>query len=228
MKQIKVLDKGYVRLNNVLGSELDIVNAARVSFAKESARFSDKDGKLIKFLLEHNHRSPFRHVFLGLEFYAPLMVARQAWKHVVGISTLEAGTNWNESSRRYITEEEEFYVPGINSWRLAPEDKKQGSGANADQYMGAKMHKRLLAYIENGEYLYREALHDGIAPEQARLFLPAYGMYVRWRWTASLDALLHFLELRQHAGAQYEIMQYANAIESFIEQEFPHVRMAAS
>ena len=549
--KINVLDKGYVSLANVYGNELDIVNAARVSFDKESKRFGDADKKLIAFLLRHGHYSPFRHVFMQFEFYAPLMVARQLWKHVVGISSLEAGSNWNESclpawqelwsygnmkvtvadllkdknmplrsvdkngvivpnrvrdiwsagpqevlelidefgnklactanhriatpdgfveagtlkigdsichngmpaysdkawlkemcathttkqiakicdvtdrtihvykkkfglttrssngklyadkewldrhynqlgltlpevaaladtsthtirkwakkfgiqkdnvqvlidwqkkngtfvpaqqqafdraakakaarnsnatyyagsgaayrrivlrdlglskcyycdapiaevhhrdrnrannvaenlmglclghhrlvhgkrpavygvsritsirslgmhetydiemelepnfvaggvivhnSRRYVTEQEEFYVP--NEWRLAAKDKKQGSSGLADEKMQKVMQQRLEMLLQTAEYLYQEALYYGITPEQARLFLPAYGMYVRWRWTASVDAILHVLQLRQKPDAQWETRQYANAMAQMLAKSFPHV-----
>ncbi|HID1463651.1 TPA: FAD-dependent thymidylate synthase [Staphylococcus aureus] len=131
MNIINVLDKGYVRLVNHMGSDLTVVNSARVSYAKESKELNDKDVKLIKFLAREGHTSPFRHVIAQYEVYAPLMVARQWWKYVIGSSHQE-GTGdsfdaWNESSRRYITEEPTFYIPSSKEWRSKPKNSKQGS-----------------------------------------------------------------------------------------------------
>ena len=147
------------------------------------------------------------------------MVARQWWKYVVGSDhTMDS---WNESSRRYITEDPTFYVPGFTEWRSKPENSKQGSGEPLDEWDAAKYTIALDNYIEEGETLYEQALKDGIAPEQARLFLPAYGMYVRWRWTASLQSISHFLNERLENDAQYEIQQYAKAVYKLIEPHFP-------
>src|SRR5690625_4627941 len=132
-----VLDKGYVRLVDVMGSDLTVVNAARVSFDRESKELNDKDINLIKFLAREGHTSPFRHASLQFEVYAPLMVARQWFKHIVGSDhTMDA---WNESSRRYITENEEFYIPDPYEWRSYPRDVKQGSGAPIGDFEGAPL-----------------------------------------------------------------------------------------
>jgi len=173
---IQVLDKGYVRLVDTMGSDLSVVNAARASFAKESKELEKKDVQLIDFLIRENHMSPFRHAFATFEFKAPLMVARQHWKYVVGSDhTMDS---WNESSRRYVTMEPEFYIPGVEEWRLAPEDKKQGSGGPIGPWIGSILTDELNRYIEQGEALYKMAMDNNVAAEQARLFLPAYGMYV--------------------------------------------------
>lgn len=218
---IDVLDHGYIRVIDVMGSDLSVVNAARVSFDKQVSTIEEKDEKLIKFLVENKHDSPLRHAYMTIEFYAPLMVARQAWKHVVGIASIEDGSSWNESSRRYVTENEQFYCPMPDQWRAAPENKKQGSADAIDTSIGAKYHAQMIRIIRDAHELYKEALADGVAPEQARLLLPAYAMYVRWRWTASLHALLHFISLRQHSHAQYEIQQYADAIAHEVDRAFP-------
>lgn len=216
-----VLDKGYVRLVNSWGSDLDIVNAARVSYDKESSDFSEKDSKLLDFLVRDKHDSVFRHSGFTFEVYAPLMVARQWYKHAVGSTHMDDQMGWNESSRRYITENEEFYVPLPQEWRSAPENSKQGSGSPVDVMVGAKYTSALWKSVDRGMELYKEALADGIAPEQARLLLPAYGMYVRWRWTGSLNAVLHFLSLRLKGDAQSEIREYAEAINTIAESKFP-------
>jgi thymidylate synthase (FAD) len=218
-EMINVLDKGYVRLVNVMGSDLSVANSARVSYDKESTELSEKDARLIRFLAREGHTSPFRHATLQFEMYAPLMVARQHWKYVVGSDhTMDA---WNESSRRYITEEPTFYIPGPYEWRSAPENSKQGSGEAIGVHDGRILSYELMKYIEEGERLYKEAMDYGACAEQARLFLPAYGMYVRYYWTASLQSVAHFLQQRLAHDSQVEIQEYAKAVKALAEPHFP-------
>ncbi|MDT8976241.1 FAD-dependent thymidylate synthase [Paenibacillus sp. chi10] len=226
MSMLQVLDKGYVRLVNTMGSDLTVVNSARVSYAKESMELSERDIRLIQFLAREGHTSPFRHVMLQFEVYAPLMVARQWWKYVIGSSHME-GTGdsleaWNESSRRYITEDPTFYIPSQGEWRSKPENSKQGSGDIVSWEIGQKHTDELMNYIELGVAKYEAALEDGICAEQARLFLPSYGMYVRWYWTASLQSVAHFLNQRLEHDAQKEIQSYAKAILELSRPIFPH------
>lgn len=221
-KTIKVLDKGYVRLVGVLGDDLSVANAARVSYDKESKDMSERDAKLIKFLWEENHTSPFRHAAVTFEVYAPLMVARQWWKYAVSSTHVDDQNGWNESSRRYITENEEFYLPMNNEWRSKPANSKQGSGDPLPENIGEWFTSKLWETVESGKALYDKAMDAGIAPEQARLFLPAYGMYVRWRWTVSLHGILNFLEQRLENDAQYEIRDYAVAVKDLIKESFPY------
>ncbi len=225
MNMIKVLDQGYVRLVDSLGSDLTIANAARVSYAKESKELSDRDKRLIDFLAREDHTSPFRHAVLQFEIYAPLMVARQWWKYIVGSSHQEAIGDplnaWNESSRRYITEDPVFYIPEKDQWRSIPENSKQGSGQPIEWELGEKHTKRLMELAEQGLKLYEEAMEDGICAEQARLFLPAYGMYVRWYWTASLQSVAHFIQQRIASDAQKEIQDYAKAVLDLAKQAYP-------
>src|SRR5690625_2380507 len=219
MKKLNVLDHGYVRLVEVMGSDLTVVNAARVSYDKESDELDTKDERLIRFLAREGHTSPFRHATAQFEVYAPLLVARQWWKYVVGSDhTMDA---WNESSRRYITEEPAFYVPAADEWRSAPEHSKQGSGEPVEWIIGQDLSGDLEEMIDEGLKLYEKAMRRGVAPEQARLFLPAYGMYVRWRWTASLQSVCHFLNQRLADDAQKEIQEYAHAVYTLIEPHFP-------
>lgn len=218
---IQVLDKGYVRLVDSLGDDISIVNAARVSYDKEVEEFTEKDGKLLNFLIRENHTSPFRHAAVTFEVYAPLFVARQWWKYAVASTHLDDQNGWNESSRRYITEEEEFYVPSASSWRSKPENSKQGSGEPISFESGAFFTNKLRDTITEGVNLYHEAMDNNIAPEIARLFLPAYSMYVRWRWTVSLQGILTFLDQRIPHDAQWEIQQYAFAVKDLSNQAFP-------
>jgi len=216
----KVLDKGYIGLVYKSGDDLDVVNAARVSYDKESLEFSNRDQKLIDFLWKEGHTSPFRHCTMTFEVYAPLMVARQHWKYVVASSHIDDQIGWNESSRRYITEEASFYVP--ESFRSAPENSKQGSGADFSTFTNEFWQDALVRHIEASESLYEDALNSGMCAEQARLFLPAYGMYVRYRWTTSLHGVLNFLEQRLEHDAQKEIQEYAKAVKDYVQEAYPY------
>src|SRR5699024_4537599 len=219
--KINVLDKGYVRYVKHYGSDLDVVNNARVSFDKESDEMTDENVRLIKFLAREGHMSPYRINRVTFEVYAPLMIARQWWKHVVDSSHIEEGTPWNESSRRYVTENEEFYIPQANEWRSYPDNVKQGSGEPFEVGKGQYFKLHLEEYIKQGEELYNQAMKRGVAPEQARLFLPANGMYVRWRWTGSLETLTHLIKQRTADDAQHEFRGYAQAIKSIAYDKFP-------
>lgn len=221
MEKINVLDDGYIRLVDTLGNDLSIVNAARVSYDKESQEFSERDSKLVKFLIREGHMSPLRHAAMTFEVYAPLFVARQWWKYAVGSTHADEQNGWNESSRRYITEDEKFYIPLPHEWRSKPENSKQGSGEPVDEEIGEKYFEQLCETVVNGTQLYHEAMDDGIAPEIARLFLPAYGMYVRWRWTVSLQGIIHFLDQRLADDAQVEIQKYAHAVHVLAQHSFP-------
>jgi thymidylate synthase (FAD) len=217
--KIDVLDKGYIRLIDVMGNDLEVANAARVSYDKRSEEMSEKDDKLINFLWKEEHTSPFRHCVLSFEIYAPLMVARQHWKYAVASTFVDDQNGWNESSRRYITEEPEFYVP--LEWRGAPENSKQGSGEKLNEITSEYLSTSLEGYVTMGEVLYSNAIEAGVAPEQARLFLPAYGMYVRYRWTTSLHGVMHFLQQRLAHDSQTEIQEYAKAVYDLANVKFP-------
>lgn len=219
MRKIDVLDRGYVRLVDHMGTDLTPVNAARTSFMKESKEMTEKDERLLKFLGEHGHSSPFRHAMLQFEVYAPLLVARQWWRYVIGSSHQDNMMAWNESSRRYVTEQVEFYVP--SEWRSSPDDKKQGSGDPVEQEKANAATNALLWYAKMGEDLYNDAMKQGICAEQARLFLPAYGLYVRWYWTASLAGVAHLLSQRLAHDAQKEFQEYAKAIHELTSEAFP-------
>ena len=219
--KINVLDKGYVRLVDHMGNDLSVVNAARVSYDKEAQELSDRDRKLINFLIREKHTSPFRHAAMTFEVYAPLVIARQWWKYAVSSTHVDDQNGWNESSRRYITEKEEFYIPTATQWRSKPENSKQGSGEPINAEDGQEYTDYLISHIQNGEKLYQKAMSEGIAPELARLFLPAYGMYVRWRWTTSLQGVMTFLEQRLPHDAQSEIREYADAVLNLSKDIFP-------
>jgi len=227
MSRVDVLDHGYVRLVGVLGDDLTVVNAARVSFEKESDHLSKRDTRLLRYLAEHNHTSPCRHAVLSFEVYAPMMVMRQWGKYRVGsVWSFEDSDDpietWNESSRRYVTEEPRFYVPRPEQWRSAPENKKQGSGDPiSDESTTNPLTDSLDDIVGQGLRYYNMALERGVCAEQARLFLPAYAMYIRARWTVSLHGVIHFLQQRLHEDAQWEIREYARAVYQLAQPKFP-------
>ncbi len=220
-KAARYLDHGYVRLDEVYGNELKIVNTARASFAKRSTELSGSDVRLLNFLAKNGHSSPMRHCFLSFEVSAPLEVARQMYKYVIGSE--HSSSAWNEASRRYITLKPEFYIPGPEEWRSTPDNMKQGSGGPIDPLHGAILTERLMDYIDKGESLYNYAMDQGVAPEMARLFLPAYGMYTTWHWTASVQAVAHFVNQRLEEGAQSEIASLARIIYRLALPHFPNV-----
>lgn len=219
--KINVLDdKGYVRLVDVMGDDCTVANAARVSFDKRTEELTEGDERLIAFLAREGHDSPFRHAVLQFEVYSPMMVTRQWEKYLIGSNNSEFGSR-NESSRRYITENEEFYVPNADEWRSYPDDVKQGSGEPIEDFHGAALTRLLADYIDDGQALYNDAMAMGIAPEQARLFLPAYGLHVRFRWTATLQTVAHLIQQRTADDAQYEFRLYAEAVRDLTSKHFP-------
>jgi thymidylate synthase (FAD) len=227
MEKIDVLNLGYVSLISTMGNDLEVANAARVSFDKRSeldmtGLLKKKDQKLINFLWKEEHTSPFRHCVLSFEIYAPLMAARQHWKYAVASTFVDDQNGWNESSRRYITEEPAFYIPTAEMWRSAPENSKQGSGDPVNYGLGIELTMRLFNMIEAAEQDYNHAIEVGVCAEQARLFLPAYGMYVRYRWTTSLHGIMHFTQQRLAHDAQVEIQDYAKAMSALAEKAFPY------
>lgn len=227
-KVVNVLDKGYVTLIDHMGSDLSIVSAARASYEQdamwedpEAKKLYNKDAGLIKYLIKNKHWSPFRHAVVTFEFKAPLMVARQHWKHVVASSFVDDQYGYNEASHRYIKEAEEFYIPSANEWRSKPENSKQGSGPKLETAQGEVLTDMYVQHVRKSVEAYEEALDIGVAPEQARIFLPAYALYVKYRWTGSLQSIINFLELRLAKDAQAEFTPYAQAVQHLTYPLFP-------
>ena len=187
-----------------MGTDLSVVNAARVSFAKESNEFSEKDAKLIHYLAKHNHWSPFGHASLQFRIKAPIFVARQLVKHQVGLV-------WNEVSRRYVDDEPEFYIP--QEWRLKADNKKQGSSDETIEYS-------LGSTLEFIKTTYNNMLKANIAPEMARMILPQ-NLYTEWYWSGSLMAFARVCNLRCKPDTQWETQVIANQIDCECKQHFP-------
>ena len=194
-----------VELIDKMGSDLSVVNAARVSFAKIKDKFEDKDEKLIKYLAVHGHWSPFAHASLSFRIKAPVFVARQLVKHQVGLS-------WNEVSRRYVDDKPHFYVPFM--WRKRPDKNiKQGSSDEEVPYDITKI-------INDAEEMYNDMLADDIAPEMARMILPQC-MMTEWIWSGTLYAFARVCNLRDHDNAQSETREVAKEISGNIKDHFP-------
>lgn len=222
-QSVPVLDVGYVTYIRHMGDDLGVVNDLRASFMKRSDVWSPRDAKLLRSAFRRREFSAWRHQVITLEVKAPMMVARQLYKYSVASSQREDQFGWNEASRRYVTLPPEFYVPQADQWRSAPQNKKQGSSepipADPD---GMYFTDELRLYITEGLSYYNAALDRGIAPEQARGFLPAYFLYTTWHWTMSLNALCLVLFERLPHEAQEETRDYGLAIRNIANLIWPH------
>lgn len=198
-----------------MGSDLSVVNAARVSFAKESdwmprvhngeaLVLQQKDDKLIKYLAREKHKSPFNHTNVTFRVKAPIFVARQLQKHEY--------MPWNEVSRRYVDEEPEFYVPDV--WRGRSADKKQGSEGEV------KSNFSIHYYHEKAWQAYDQLLNEGVAPEQARMILPQ-SMMTEWWWSGTVFAFAKMCSLRCKSDTQLETQEVANLIDEKMATLFP-------
>jgi thymidylate synthase (FAD) len=209
----RVLDgNGSVELLGTFGDDLTVVNAARVSFAKESTVMDDKDVKLINYLAKHNHITPFFHPQVRLRLKMPIYVAREWFRHTVGFAR-------NEVSRRYVDTVPEYYMPGFGDLRERDANKKQGSKptaiAHEDIWRGI-----IRKSCDDTLELYKDLLENGVAPEVARGILPQ-SMYTEFIETGSLYAYARLCRLRLDPQAQAEIRAYAEAVSMMLLEKFP-------
>lgn len=189
-----------------LGSDDDVVDAARVSFAKKASEYSDdQNARLINYLAKHNHISPFGHCYAKFHVEAPVFVARQLVKHKF--------LRWNEISRRYVDTTPKMYTP--TSWRGKSEDKKQGSSGEVKLPTGI-----LTKTYQESLKMYSRLLGEGVAPEQARMVLPQ-GMMTEWVWSGSLDAFANMCNLRCAEDTQYESRIVANKVDKAMRMCYP-------
>ena len=220
-KEIKILDKGHIRIEGVMGDDLTVVNSARVSFGKRKEVWDEKDAKLVRYLAKNKHFSPFRHLQIQLNIKAPEFVMRQLFRHVVGI---EATSNyptkdlpWNEISGRYVPVKE-YYYPEV--WRKQSQDNKQASEGKLD-YDGQETASSLYRTgINETKRIYEELVNLGVAKEQARSILPL-SQYTQVWWTASFQSIMNFIDLRDEKTAQWEIQQYAKVLKEIMLEVFP-------
>ena len=199
-----------VELVDKMGTDLSVVNAARVSYAKTKDAFDVvKDEKLIKYLAEHEHWSPFAHASLQFRIKAPVFVARQLVKHQVGLV-------WNEVSRRYVDHAPELYKP--DSWRGRPQNSKQGSDGEVE--LDQTINYNMETTMQNCLVLYKSLLQKGVAPEQARMVLPQ-SMMTEWYWSGTLYAFARVCNLRCKPDTQRETQEVANEIDRLTNEAFP-------
>ena len=221
--KIDVLDKGHIELVDTLGDDLTPVNAARVSFGGRSDEFTTKDKRLSKFLIKHKHFSPFRHQHIMVIVKAPEFVLRQWYKHVVGIETTSSSVTkdhaWNEISGRYIPVQE-YYHPEI--WRRQSEDNKQASEGVLDDLQQKRMNDTYNELMRQVEMAYDRMIDVGVAKEQARIVLPL-NQYTEVYWTASFQAVMNFIELRNEKTSQIEIQEYAQVLLKQMKEVFPKI-----
>jgi len=212
-QRIYLLDGlGFVELVDTFGDDLTVVNAARVSFAKESTTMEPRDEKLIKYLADHNHITPFFHPQIRLRLKMPIYIAREWFRHTIGFAR-------NEVSRRYVDDKAECYSPTEGSLRERDTNKKQGSKstpiANEVEVLA-----KMKAFQDSAVEFYESLLTEKVAPEIARGVLPQ-SMYTEFIETGSLSAYSRLCRLRLDPQAQAEIQVYANAVSALLETRFP-------
>ena len=209
MSLVKLADMKVEYVDH-LGSDINVVNAARVSFAKEVKEFDlEKDTKLINYLARHNHFTPLAHTAVTIRVKAPIFMARQFVKHQIGLV-------WNEESRRYIDEEPEFYLPKVLRGR--PVNAKQGSSGDLES--SELFTQMMLTETKNCLDLYNRLLDGNVAPEQARMVLPQNTM-TNWMWTGSLVAFSRVVKLRVDEHAQQEAQELAKLINDVVAPLYP-------
>lgn len=208
---IHILDRGYVALLDHMGTDLDIVNAARISFQDESDGFSEKDGKLLRYLWEHRHTSPFEMVEFKFVVKCPIFVARQWHRHRTW--------SYNEVSRRYTDENLEFYTPSSEWIRRQAENNRQASDESNEFGFLTQLEFQAARDIEEDRYI-RLMEEQGVCREQARMVLPQ-SMYTTFIAKVDLANLLHFIDLRMDPHAQWEIQQYGEGLAELISSIVP-------
>lgn len=205
-----LLDHGFVEVLDTFGDDLVVVNAARVSFNKESTELTEKDTKLINYLADHNHVTPFFHPQIRMRLKMPIFVAREWYRHQIGFAR-------NEVSRRYVDETPICYVPLV----MRARDAKLKQGSKDEAVPDAQMCKLLVKDINDRAIeTYEQLLESGVAPELARTILPQ-GMYTEFIETGSLAAYARLCQLRLDPSAQWEIRQYADTVSKLLVSRFP-------
>lgn len=195
-----------------MGNDDSVVNAARVSFAKQADQYTEaQNARLIKYLARHNHWTPFAHAFVTLRFKAPIAIHAQCVKHQIGFAM-------NTVSRRYVSDEPELFIP---EFRTAPSGSiKQGSGDVLDKISQVEVRRSYKAHCDNMINLYNSLIVKGIAPEQARFVLPQ-GVMTEWVWSGSLQAWARFYNQRSDSHAQQEIQFLAHEVNKIVGALFP-------
>lgn len=206
----RVLDKGFVRLADMMGNDYSAVKAARVSYG-QGLKTPQKDKSLVLYLMEHGHETPFEHIVFTFHVKAPLFVTRQWFRHRIG--------SFNEISQRYTeVKEEEFYVP--DNVRANISEDRQKSVEVEDTALLQSIKESIQKACEESYKVYKELLNKGVARELARVVLPL-STYTQFYWTVNARSLMNFLSLRADSHAQWEIQQYALVMAEFFKETCP-------
>jgi thymidylate synthase (FAD) len=209
---IHVLDHGFVRLDDAMASDLSVVNAARVSFARRKEEMDESDEGLIRFLMRDRHGTPFEHNSFRFHIRAPIFVAREWMRHRVG--------SFNEFSMRYARATDEFYVPEADDVRTQVGKPGAYSFEPVSPELAEQTREDLRAVYEQAFATYERLVEQGVARELARSVLPV-GAYTEFYWTVNARALMNFVSLRAAETAQREIRRYAEACEQFLAEKMP-------
>jgi thymidylate synthase (FAD) len=209
---ISVLDHGFVRLDEAMASDLSVVNAARVSFARRKEEMDESDEGLIRFLLRERHGTPFEHNAFRFHIRCPIFVAREWFRHRIG--------SFNEFSMRYAKATDDFYVPAAEDVRTQVGKPGSYSFEPVDPELAETTRRELRAVYDAAYATYERLVEAGVARELARAVMPV-GAYTEFYWTVNARALMNFVSLRAAEAAQREIRSYADAVERFLAEAMP-------
>jgi thymidylate synthase (FAD) len=211
-RTIEVLDHGFVRLDEAMASDLSVVNAARVSFARRKEELDDSDRGLIRFLLRERHGTPFEHNAFRFHIRAPIFVVREWMRHRVG--------SFNEFSMRYAKATDDFYLPDADDVRTQVGKPGSYSFEPVEPDLAENARQELQAVYDAAYAAYERLVEQGVARELARAVMPV-GVYTEFYWTVNARSLMNFVSLRAAETAQREIRRYAEACERFLAEEMP-------
>ncbi len=201
-----------VELIDWMGDDSAVCDAARVSFNKQASGYtSHQNERLLNYLAREDHWSPFAHVSMKFRFRAPIFLARQFQKHYIWLA-------WNEVSRRYVDEPPTFFIP--ESYRKRPDNMKQGSVSEGETPVTGDILDAYMEQMKEHTRDYKSMIHQGICPEQTRMFMPQ-SMMTEWIWTGSLMAWARFVQLRRDSHAQAECWPYASNVHDYMDEKFP-------
>ena len=209
---IRVLDHGFVRLDDAMADDLSVVNGARVSFARRKEEVDDSDEGLIRFLMRDRHGTPFEHNSFRFHIRTPIFVAREWFRHRIG--------SFNEFSMRYAKATDEFYVPAAEDVRSQVGKPGSYSFEQVSPEIAEQTREELQAVYETAYETYQRLVDLGVARELARCVLPV-GAYTEFYWTVNARSLMNFISLRASETAQREIRHYAEACELFLAEKMP-------
>jgi thymidylate synthase (FAD) len=209
---IRVLDHGFVRLDDVMADDLSVVNAARVSFARRKEEMDESDEGLIRFLMRDHHGTPFEHNAFRFHIRCPIFVAREWFRHRI--------SSFNEFSMRYAKATDDFYVPSVEDVRTQVGKPGAYTFEPVGDEVAEETREAMQEVYERAFATYERLVEAGVARELARSVRPV-GAYTEFYWTVNARALMNFVSLRNAETAQREIRKYAEAVETFLAAKMP-------